>query len=173
MARPKKPQENHICENKECNNEFTKKYPKQKFCKQSCSQSWKKTNKEWLEKRYNTNIEKYGVKSPLESEDIRNIYKENFLKNHGVESPFQSEKIREKSKLNKIQKWGTEWPMNLPEVRKKLSESRKGVVVNRDVKLNLRWEKIIEHCNNNDLIPLFEKDLLENNLISDLKNVPF
>jgi len=63
--------------------------------------------------------------------------------------------------------------ISLPEVRKKLSNSRKGVTVNRYTKLNLRWDKILEHCNNNNLTPLFDKDLLENSLISDLKNVPF
>jgi hypothetical protein len=67
MGRPKNQLEKKYCKN--CNKEFEiKSYKKNLFCSVSCSQIFTKSkNKEWLNKRDKTNIDKYGVKSPLES----------------------------------------------------------------------------------------------------------
>lgn len=173
MARKKKEPIVLICKNEECKNEFIKKTKTQQFCKQSCSQTWKKTNKEWLEKRYNTNLKRYGVKSPLESNEIKKTYKKNLKEKYGVECAFQIEGVKEKSKQTTLNHFGVEHHMQLKQYQDNLSEYRRGKSFNRDTRINLRWKIIQKHCEENNLIPLFEKHLLENNFIIDLKNVPF
>lgn len=55
-----------------------------------------------------TNLEKYGVEYTQQSEILKNKTKITNLKNYGVENPFQSEKIKNKIKKTNIEKYGFE-----------------------------------------------------------------
>lgn len=51
-------------------------------------------------KSINTNLQKYGVKSPLQSKEVRDKGKKTMLKTLGVENPSQSKDIIQLKKQN-------------------------------------------------------------------------
>jgi len=59
-------------------------------------------------KSINTNIQKYGVESPLQNQEIKNKMKTTNIKKYGVENPFQNEVIKNKIKTTNIKKYGVE-----------------------------------------------------------------
>ena len=70
------------------------------------------------------NLEKYGVENPSQSSEIKQKKIETSLKNYGVENPTQSEIIKQKSKQTNIKKYGVSYAMKLPEVAQKSVETR-------------------------------------------------
>jgi hypothetical protein len=70
------------------------------------------------------NLEKYGVENPSQSPDIHQKKIETSLKNYGCEYPTQSEIIKEKSKQTNFNKYGVSFAMKLPEVAQKSVETR-------------------------------------------------
>lgn len=75
------------------------------------SKSLQKTHKERgeeiREKTIKTNLEKYGTKTPFESEIVKEKAKQTSLKKYGVENPNQSEVVREKIKETNLKRYGT------------------------------------------------------------------
>jgi hypothetical protein len=71
-----------------------------------------------------TNLEKYGVENPSQSPEIHQKKIETSLKNYGCEYPTQSKIIREKSKQTNFNKYGVSFAMKLPEVAQKSVETR-------------------------------------------------
>lgn len=59
-----------------------------------------------IDKKFETNISKYGTKTPLENKDIQQKTRENLLKSHGVLFPFQSTDIQNEIQNNWIEKNG-------------------------------------------------------------------
>jgi hypothetical protein len=154
-----------ICE--ECKNNFTvaKSKHKRKFCSKKCAQQQKSTNKEWLNKRDVTNIEKYGVKSPFESEVIRNKYKQNLINKYGVDNPFLIQQVQDKSKATQIQRYGHEHASQNKEISAKISAKLKEREYNRDRFANIKWEKIISYCSTINISPMFSKqELIDNHV---------
>jgi hypothetical protein len=70
------------------------------------------------------NLEKYGVENPSQSSEIKQKKIETSLKNYGVENPTQSEIIKQKSKQTNMKKYGVSYAMKLPEVAQKSVETR-------------------------------------------------
>ena len=70
------------------------------------------------------NLEKYGVENPSQSSEIKQKKIETSLKNYGVINPTQSEIIKQKSKQTNIEKYGVSYAMKLPEVAQKSVETR-------------------------------------------------
>ena len=70
------------------------------------------------------NLEKYGVENPSKSSEIKQKKIETSLKNYGVINPTQSEIIKQKSKQTNIEKYGVSYAMKLPEVAQKSVETR-------------------------------------------------
>ena len=167
MARPKKEDNTKtiVCVN--CNSNFEiEKYKNRQFCSKSCSQIYTKSkNKDWLTKRDNTNLEKYGVKSPLESNEIREKYKSNLMEKYGVDNPFLLPEFREKANNTIIEKYGVTNASKNSEIAKKISDAIKGIPKNRINFVKVKWDKILNYCKEVDMVPLFEEnDILENKL---------
>ena len=70
-----------------------------------------------------SNLEKYGVENPSQSEAIKKKKQETTFKNYGVDNPFQSDEVKDKIKETNIEKYGFENPMMSDEVRNKARET--------------------------------------------------
>jgi hypothetical protein len=161
MGRPKSKLENRICKN--CNNQFEIKPSKKNiFCSTSCAQIFTKSkNKEWLNKRDKTNIDKYGVKSPLESDIVKENYKQSILSKYGVENPFQVKEFKDKANNTILEKYGTKYANQNKEIANKISISLKNRIIDRANFVEIKWEKLKEYENVSGMAPLFNKEDLE------------
>ena len=54
------------------------------------------------EKRKQTCLEKYGVESPMQSEEIKEKIKQTCLEKYGVENPYKLDKFKEKCKKKHV-----------------------------------------------------------------------
>lgn len=70
------------------------------------------------------NLERYGVENPSQSSEIKKKKIKTSLKNYGVEYPTQSEIIKQKSKQTNMEKYGVSYAMKLPKVAQKSVETR-------------------------------------------------
>ena len=70
------------------------------------------------------NLERYGVENPSQSSEIKQKKVETSLKNYGVENPTQSETVKQKSKQTNLEKYGVSFAMKLPGVAQKSVETR-------------------------------------------------
>jgi hypothetical protein len=171
MARPKKQNNTKEVQCIKCAKIFIiPKFKHRQFCSVSCSQQYTKSNnKDWLKKRDKTNIEKYGVKSPLEADVVKNKYKENLIKKYGVNNPFLVTEFRDKANKTIKNKYGVEFANQNKEISSRISSSLKGRIRNRDKAIDMKWEKIQAYCNIENLEPLFDKQYLQDNLIKDIR----
>ncbi len=64
------------------------------FCSVKCARNNEKTK----EKTKQTNLEKYGVETPLQNEEVKQKIKKTNLERYGVENPSQNEEVKEKKK---------------------------------------------------------------------------
>lgn len=171
MGRPKKENNNKdiICLN--CQSIFSiPKFKNRTFCSGKCSQLYTKSkNRDWLGKRDLTNLDKYGVKSPLESKEVLNKYKRNMLDKWGCESPFGVKEIREKSSNTILERYGFEFANQNKDIALKISNSIKGIQKDRTNFINIKWDKIELFCKETDIKPLFNKEYLENNKVIEGK----
>lgn len=69
-----------------------------------------------------TCLEKYGTKSPLQSEEIKAKIKTTNLEKYGYEHASKSEVVKEITRKNNLEKYGVEFPQQLPEHREKQRE---------------------------------------------------
>jgi len=170
MARPKKLNNTKDIQCLNCSNIFTiSKSKNRQFCSVSCSQQYTKSkNKDWLNKRDITNIEKYGVKSPFESEQVKTKYKNNLIEKYGVDNPFLVKEFKDKSNQTIQDRYGFKHANQNKEISAKISSSLKGRIKDRTAVVDLRWEKIQAYCKTEQLEPLFDKEYLQNNLIKDI-----
>ena len=74
-------------------------------------------------KTINTNLEKYGGKSPASSKDIQDKMKETNLKKYGCENPFGNKDIQDKIKETNLENLGVEYPGSSKKVQDKMKES--------------------------------------------------
>ena len=70
-----------------------------------------------------TNIERYGVENPGQSEEVRAKMKETNMERYGVEHPLQSEEVKAKIKETNIERYGVEHTLQSEEVRAKIKET--------------------------------------------------
>jgi hypothetical protein len=77
------------------------------------------------EKAKQTNLEKYGVENPFQSPEVQDRYKSTMKDKYGVENPFQSELIKEKAKQTNLEKYGVENPFQSPEVQDRYKSTMK------------------------------------------------
>lgn len=82
-----------------------------------CCKCVKKLTKE-------TNLKKYGVERPLQSESIKEKAKKTNIKKYGVEYPLQNKKIQDKQRKTNLKKYGTDFVSNNKEIRNKQSIKR-------------------------------------------------
>ena len=76
-----------------------------------------------LSKSKETNLKKWGVENPFQSEDIKCKIKKTNFKRFGVDNPQQSEVIKEKTKLTNLKKWGYKKPSMSIEIKNKIRKT--------------------------------------------------
>ena len=72
-----------------------------------------------------TNLEKYGVDTPLKNCVINNKRKKTNLEKYGVEEPIGSVLVRKKSQQTMLKKFGVEFASQVPELVSKMKTTRK------------------------------------------------
>ncbi|SIP86102.1 Putative Vsr/MutH/archaeal HJR family nuclease [Pacmanvirus A23] len=75
------------------------------------------------ERTRETCMEKYGVKCPTMTNDVKEKIKQSVLGKYGVENPFQSEEIKNKIKQNNLVKHGVEYNSQREDVKALMVET--------------------------------------------------
>lgn len=152
-----------ICPN--CNKSFEIPWwegKRRTFCSGKCAQFFTKSkDKTWLEKRDSTNMERYGVKSPLESSELLQRYKDSIMEKYGVDNPFLVKEFRDKADATILERYGVKVATQNKDIALKVSVGVKNVPKDRTNFINIKWEKIINYCKETNLKPLFEREELE------------
>lgn len=78
---------------------------------------------EFIAKTRKTNIEKFGVDSPMKSQEIKDKLKSTLLERHGVDNAMKSVVVQDKVKATNLERYGFENASHSPEVRKKIKDS--------------------------------------------------
>lgn len=78
-----------------------------------------------LEKIKSSNLEKYGVEFPYQSEKIREKSILTTLSRYGVDNPFKLEEFKEKIRKTHLDKYGVEYYSQREDMKKKLSDYMK------------------------------------------------
>lgn len=102
------------------------------YCSSKCANS----DPDIQNKIKNTNLEKYGVERPLQSEQVKNKVKQTCIDKYGVDSYMKTEEFREKSiesvKSEKVQnkrkqtnqeRYGVDMPFQSKKIQDKVKES--------------------------------------------------
>ena len=76
-------------------------------------------NKEVMKKVKSTNLEKYGVENPSQNKEIKSKKVDTCFKNYGVENPSQSNIVKSKKVDTCFKNYGVEHPYQAEEVREK------------------------------------------------------
>lgn len=74
-------------------------------------------------KRKQTNLEKYGVETPLQSPEIREKMKQTCLERCGVDNPRKSSDIIKKIRNTNLEKYGVEHPAQSEVIKSKMRET--------------------------------------------------
>ena len=106
-----------ICGKKCTFNNFIKGY------NQHCCISCAILDENTQNKMKQTNIKKFGVENPSQSEEIKKKKKETCLINHGVENPSQSEEIQQKKKDTCQKRYNKDYYQQTNEYKEKFKQS--------------------------------------------------
>lgn len=104
-----------------CDEKFQRKYwehhrcLKESYTKKDCCGDSKCMQKKTME----TNLNKYGVISTLQLEEVKEKSRQTLLNNYGVTSPMASEVIQDKFKETNMDRYGFEFPVFNEEVNNK------------------------------------------------------
>ena len=77
---------------------------------------------EFLEKRENTNLLKFGYKHAAQSPKIREKERCIFQEHYGVDTPFLMSDFKDKSKATCLEKYGVEYTSQIPTRKKSKSD---------------------------------------------------
>lgn len=80
-------------------------------------------SKEIQEKVKNTNMERYGVEWTLQNKDVREYARRQIISKYGVENVSQSDEIKEKKRQTFLKHYGVESGPQSPEVKEKLKNT--------------------------------------------------
>ena len=151
---------------KTCSNEFCI-IPslEREFCSKQCAQQYKSINKDWIEKRKKTCLEKYGDEIAFKSKEVQDKYKNNLIQKYGVNNPFLVKKFKEKASNTIIQKYGVDFATQNKEISSKISNKLKNKPKNRTNFVEIKWDKIQYYCKEVKMEPLFDKEYLLNNKV--------
>lgn len=114
-----------------------------------------------------TNIERYGVKSPFEAESVKEKIKQTNLDRYGAENVFASEYGKQKIRETNLEKFGTESAMQSEEVKQTLRnniEKRHGGLgwASKSIKEkceNTKKDILNEYCEKNNLVAVADLNL--------------
>lgn len=161
-----KPKVSNVCSN--CNEEFfTIPSKSRQFCTNKCAQQYKGKDKTWLDKRKQTCLNKYGTEVAIMSEEVMGKYRKTMKEKYGTNSsPFENKKIRDKAKNTIKEKYGEEIASKNKEISKKISDKLKGRETSRIGFVDTKWEKLEKYAEETGMIPLFDKQYLEDNKVN-------
>lgn len=66
-----------------------------------------------------TSLERYGVESPNQSQEVKDKSKKTCLENYGVENPSQSQEVKHKKIETSLKNYGVEYPIQTQEIKDK------------------------------------------------------
>ena len=168
MARPKKPPIQNTC--KHCFVMFeTRPSSARDFCTKKCAQQHKGVDREWMEKRKKTCLEKYGNEIAFKSKEVQDKYKNNLIEKYGVNNPFLVKEFKDKSNNTVFERYGYKFATQNKDISDKISVKLKGQIHDRKNFVNLKWEKLVNYQNTSGMVPLFDKEYLEQNKMNHLK----
>jgi hypothetical protein len=121
-----------VCKNKSCDNPVKFKNTTigyYEYCSNKCIGS----DPEIIEKKIKKSIERFGTKTPSESEEIKKKIIKTNIKKYGGNSPMSSKKIRDKSKQTLIKNWGVDNPSkSLHLIEKRMISFKKNIDTYKD-----------------------------------------
>jgi hypothetical protein len=87
------------------------------YCEKHNIESEHKCKQCTVEKREQTMLERYGVRSALHSKDIKEKKNKTCLDKYGVEHSFSSDQVKQKCKDTLLEKYGVECSLSLQKVK--------------------------------------------------------
>lgn len=105
-----------------CDSIFQRKY--KQYLRDLKLYNYDTCNKCKYEKVSKTNIERYGVSNPFQSEDIKDKIRETNIKRYGFDNPAKNEDIKDKIKQTCMDRYGVEYHLSLPEIRERISKTK-------------------------------------------------
>lgn len=125
---------------------------------------------EWVkDKIKKTNLERYGVENPLKSPKIRQQIKNTNLARYGVENPFQAGEIRSKFIEKNKEKYGNEHPIATAAIREKIKQK---MIKNHGVEYPIQSPIIQQKIKNTNLIKYGVENPFQSNEIKEkIKNM--
>lgn len=72
-----------------------------------------------------TNIKKYGYKTPLQNENIKEKIKQTNLNKYGVDNPAKSQEIKEKIKQTNLNRYGVTYLSKLDSIKEKIYNTKR------------------------------------------------
>jgi len=104
-------------------NGFASKELKTKYEKTSIERYGTLKNSLNLEKRYQTNLKKYGSISPFGNKNIQEKIKQTNLKKYGNINPFSNKDIQEKAHSTMIERYGNINPASNDKIKEKIKQT--------------------------------------------------
>ncbi len=81
--------------------------------------------KETHEKKKKTNLEKYGFENAMKTDEVKQKVKKSMLEKYGVECALQIKEVKEKIKQTTLEKYGVEHLLQVKEIREKGRKTKK------------------------------------------------
>jgi very-short-patch-repair endonuclease len=106
-----------------CHKSLLENKSNKKYCSRSCCCKHIASKSDRTEKTKKTNLERYGVENPSQSNIIKEKKKETLLKNYGVSNPSHSEEINNKKKETLLKNYGVDHPMQSTQIKAKLKNT--------------------------------------------------
>jgi hypothetical protein len=121
-------------------------------------------------KNIQTNLEKYGVKNPLQNKEILDKVKKTVNEKYGVDNVFQDENIKKQIVKSNLERHGVEYPQQNKEILEKSNKTnieKYGVdrpsknidIYNKTVKTNMERYGVENPLQNKDILEKVKKTL--------------
>lgn len=89
------------------------------YCSKRCCYN----DREWVDKRNETNLKKYGSKGPSSSPEVKEKMKQTCLRKYGCENPNQNKEIHKKAEQTCLRRYGAANPFASTEIKEKIKRT--------------------------------------------------
>ena len=156
------------CSNQECKKQIRKNTNLKRYGVENPFQSEEKK-----EKIKQTNLQKYGVENPNQSEELKNKRKQTNLERYGVENTFQAEQFKQKIKQTNLQKYGCEYAAQNEQIKEKQKQTMlKKYGVEHALQNQQSKEKFAKTMYANNKVATSKPQQYLNNLLNGILNYP-
>ena len=90
-----------------------------KYCSTYCANSDKNVIATKKETAIKTNLQRYGVEYPSQSEEIKKKLVDSNLSKYGVEHTFQRDAVKDKIKVTNLERYGVEFAQQSDTIKEK------------------------------------------------------